>query len=274
MRWAICNEILEDRPLADAFAAFANAGYEALEIAPFTLAPDAAPSELDAERVRRFAADQGLAILGMHWLLARTEGLHVADPARREQTLHRLRSLTRVCAAMGGSIMVFGSPAQRSTPPGMDPAEARSRALEVFGAWAETAHDAGVTVCLEALPRDETAFMTTTQEVIDVVRELDSPAVRLVLDVKSMADERKPMPELIHLAAPYVAHVQANDANRGGPGFGDTDFVPILSALHEIGYDGDISVEAFDYRPDPMTVVTGSIRTLQLAARAAGIPST
>jgi len=274
MRWAICNEILEHLPLADAFDAFADAGYRALELAPFTLAADASPSEADALTVRRLADERGLAILGMHWLLARTEGLHVAEPALRHRTLEHLRSLTRSCAAMGGTVMVFGSPAQRSTPPGMRPVDARAHALELFAAWAETAEEAGVTICLEALPRDETDFMTTTREVIDVVRELDSPAVRLVLDVKSMADEPTPVPELIRLAAPHVAHVQANDANRGGPGFGDTDFVPILATLHEIGYDGDVSVEAFDYRPDPMTVVRGSIRTLRLAGRAAGLPTT
>jgi sugar phosphate isomerase/epimerase len=272
MRWAICNEILEDRALAEAFRVFAEAGYAAVELAPFTLGPQpTALGEAEARRIRRIADDEGLAILGMHWLLARTEGLHIAEKGRRQATLDHLRSLTELCSMLGCSVMVFGSPDQRSTPAGMDPAEARARSLELFAEWAVTADAAGVTICLEALPRAETDFMTTTQEVIDIVEELDSPAVRLVLDVKSMADENQTMPELITLAAPYLAHFQANDANRGGPGFGDTDFVPILAALREVGYDGDISVEAFDYSPDRETVVTGSIRTLEHAARAAGM---
>ena len=40
--------------------------------------------------------------------------------------------------------------------------------------------------------------------------------------------------------------MQANDANRRGPGFGDTDFVPIFSALRQAGYDGFVSVEPFE----------------------------
>jgi D-psicose/D-tagatose/L-ribulose 3-epimerase len=273
MRWALCNEILEDRPLEEAFGFIANVGYEALELAPYTLGPNAPwLEEADRQRVRSAADAAGLAVTGMHWLLARTEGLHVAasDPDQRAATLAHLRGLTMLCADLGGRVMVFGSPDQRSTPAGMSPADARARAVELFGEWATTAETAGVTICLEALPRAETDFMTTTAEVIGIVEELGSPAVRLVLDVKSMADEGRPIPDLVRLAAPYVAHFQANDANRGGPGFGDTDFVPIFGALAEIGYAGDVSVEAFDLSSGPEDVAVRSLDYLRTSASLAG----
>jgi prepilin-type processing-associated H-X9-DG protein len=46
----------------------------------------------------------------------------------------------------------------------------------------------------------------------------------------------------------------ANDANRRGPGFGDTDFRPVFAALKQAGYEGYVSVEVFDYNPDPVTI--------------------
>jgi sugar phosphate isomerase/epimerase len=219
------------------------------------------------------ADDCGLAVTGLHWLLAGTQGLHVSagEPEVRRRTLSYLSELTILCGELGGRVLVFGSPAQRSTPPGMSASEARSRAVDMFADWALSAERAGVTICLEALPADETDFMNTTADVVDIVRSLASPAVRMVLDVKSMSCEPTPIPEQIELAADYLAYFQANDANRRGPGFGATDFVPIFRALTRVGYHGDVSVEAFDFTPDPATVARGSIDYLRRCARTAGI---
>ncbi len=90
----------------------------------------------------------------------------------------------------------------------------------------------------------------------------------MVLDVKSMSAEGTPVPDLIALAAPYLAYFQANDANRRGPGLGGTAFVPIIRALARAGYDGDVSVEALDRGPDPETVARTGYACLRAAEEA------
>ena len=101
-----------------------------------------------------------------------------------------------------------------------------------------------------------------------MVKAIGSPAVRTMLDVKSMCSERTPIPDLVRLAGPYAAHVHANDANRRGPGFGEVDFVPIFRALDEVGYEGYVSVEVFDYSPSPEVIARGSLRYMREAQAA------
>lgn len=275
MRLAICNELFEGWPLTEALAFAAGVGYEAVEIAPFTLG--GAPGELSRQRraqIRDQAAAHGLGITGLHWLLAGAAGVHaaVADPEVARRTLDYLRDLTGLCADLGGRVLVFGSPAQRSTPAGADPAQARARIASTLRAWSAMAADCGMTICLEALPPAETDQITTTAEAVAMVEEIGSPAVRLVLDVKSMCSEDTPVGEQIALAAPYLAYVQVNDASRRGPGLGDTDFVPILRALAQAGYAGDVSVEALDRGPDPVTVARTGYATLRAALGELGLP--
>jgi hypothetical protein len=70
VKFAICNEIFQGWNLPDTFAYARKAGYDAVEIAPFTIArsvrdiPGAQRSE-----IRRMASDAGVGISAIHWVL-------------------------------------------------------------------------------------------------------------------------------------------------------------------------------------------------------------
>ncbi len=266
MTFAICNEIFEGWSFADACAFAARTGYDAIEVAPFTLARYvtdlAAP---DRGRLRDTAARAGLGIVGLHWVLARTEGLHLThpDPAVRARTARYFMDLVDCCADLGGRVIVVGSPRQRNLLPGVSPEQAWAAAAEVFRDAVRRAEDRAVTLCLEPLAPGETDFINTAAEAVRFATQMASPAFKIILDVKAMCAEARPVPQIIRESWPHFAHFHANDRNLKGPGFGDVDFRPIAAALKEVGYTGAVSVEVFDFSDGPETIATRSLEYLR-----------
>jgi sugar phosphate isomerase/epimerase len=266
MRYAICNETFEGWDHERVCRFVAGLGYQGLEIAPFTLAPRI--TDVAAPRRRELrcqAEDCGLTLIGLHWLLAKTEGLHLTspDPAVRQRTADYLGELARCCADLGGDILVFGSPAQRRIPAGATRAQATGYAVDTFRRAAPAIGDAGVRLCLEPLSPPEADFLNTAAEGVELIERIDHPSFMLHLDVKAMSTEETPAPELIRTHIRRLGHFHANDPNRRGPGFGSTDFVPIFRALHDSGYQGWVSVEVFDYSPDPEMIARESLRYMR-----------
>lgn len=262
MRYAICNETFGDWPLARACECAAACGYTGLEIAPFTLARLATDVSAAARtEIRRTLSTAGLDCVGLHWLLAKTDGFHVThpDPAVRSRTVAYLGDLARLCADLGGRVLVFGSPKQRSLLAGVTQAVAADHLHEVFSSLVPILEKTGTVVAIEPLSTAETDVLTTAAETCRLIERIGSSHVRLHLDVKAMASERDSIPEIIRANARHLEHFHANDANLQGPGFGDVDFVPIFAALAEVRYAGWVSVEVFDYSPGAERLARESI---------------
>lgn len=266
MRFAICNELFEGWAFGRVCQFVKSVGYEGLELAPFTLAP--VITDLDAGRradLRMQAADAGVEIIGLHWLLARTEGLHLTspDPGVRARTAEYLVALAEATRDLGGDVMVFGSPRQRSTVAGVSLDQAFDYAAETFHRAMPGVADSGVTICMEPLAPIETNFINTCAEGARLMEAVGHPNFVLHLDVKAMSSEARPVTELIREYIPRTGHFHANDPNMKGPGFGEVDFVPIFRALRDAGYDRWVSVEVFDYQPDAETIARRSIEYMQ-----------
>jgi sugar phosphate isomerase/epimerase len=262
VRYAICNETYVDWPLAKACDHAVAAGYTGIEVAPFTLA--ALATEISAAQrgeMQRTIARAGLDCVGLHWLLAKTEGFHVAhpDPAVRNRTVEYLGELARLCHDLGGRVLVFGSPKQRSLLPGVTPDEAVAHIEEVFTRLVPALETTDTVMALEPLAPSDTDVLTTAAETCRLIERIGSPHVRLHLDVKAMSSEALPIPEIIHASAAHLEHFHANDENLRGPGFGAVDFTPIFQALDDVRYGGWVSVEVFDYTPGPDRLVRESI---------------
>jgi len=266
MKFGICNEIFKDWTIDRTIQYVAAIGYDALEIAPFTLGKlvtDIPAAE--RRRIRELANEKGIAISGIHWVLVQAEGMYVTHPdsAVRERTAQYFCDLVEFCRDLGGKTIVVGSPKQRNIMDGVTHEQAWDWARSVFTNSVRRASDAGVTLCLEPLAPSETNFINTAAEAVSFVQQFGSPHFKIILDVKAMSSEAKPIPQIISESWPHFAYFHANDKNLKGPGFGDVDFKPIAAALKKVGYGGYVSVEVFNFEEGPEAIATRSLDYLK-----------
>lgn len=272
MKFAICNETFRGLSLPETCKLVADTGYQGLEIAPFTLKDDPRDITLsEAEEAGRIVRDHGLEVVGLHWLLVKPEGLHLTTPDAgiRQKTLDFGRHLADLCAAMRGKVMVWGSPKQRSIEAGESYEDAAARATELLRSLGQHCQQQGVSIALEPLGSNETNFLTSASETIELLKRIDNPNIKLHLDVKAMFAEGGSIPSIIAASRDCTIHFHANDPNLQGPGMGELDFQPIADSLIASGYDDWVSVEVFDYSPGAETIARESLKNLKTYFRKA-----
>jgi sugar phosphate isomerase/epimerase len=271
MKYAFCNEMFGEQPFDAACRTMRALGYTGVEIAPFSLRPptdafDVRDVQSDERAlVKQQAADAGLEVVGLHWLLAKTAGLHLTSPQPvvRQATAEYLKALAQLCGDLGGKIIVLGSPQQRNLLPGVGYDDAEQHAAEVLRSAMPACADHGVTLALEPLGPADGNFMLTARSAIHLAELVDSPHCKLHLDVKAMSTEANPFETIIDECRDWLVHFHVNDPNLLGPGMGEVQYGPILTALAEIDYSGWLSLEVFKYEPSPEEIGRQSIEYLR-----------
>jgi sugar phosphate isomerase/epimerase len=247
MKFGMCNEHY-DQPLSEAFDRLAALGYDGVEVTPWTFTDSVRTVATEETRaVREAAASAGLDVIGIPRVFRASDDEHIGTPdaARRERTVDALRATVECCGAIGGDVVVFGSPNQRSVPDGVDREAVWDNAVESFADpdLLAALERTGVTLCMEPLSAPHTDFVTTTDEAVAFAEAVDHPNVGVCLDGYHLASEDEPIPDLLRRAAPHLAHFHADNTEGRGPRHGTVDYGPIVETLRAVGYDGYASLE-------------------------------
>lgn len=266
-RHAICNEVYKGWDFREACRSIRKAGYEGIEIAPFTLAED--PCTLTPEQRREcttIMAGEGLEFVGLHWLMVSPAGLHVTTPdhSLRARSWQHIHDLIDLCADLGpNGKMIFGSPKQRTSTGGMSPADATKHYVDGLANAGQWAARRGVTLLMEALPPADTDVVTSLDEAARWVEQIGNPYVRTMFDSHNAVQEVEPHAVLVERHYPLIKHIHVNELDGKHPGRGNYDFRPVLQVLANRGYQGWISLEAFDFSFGSETIANESIQHMK-----------
>ncbi len=278
-RFGVCNEIFRALDFGESCSAISEIGYSGIEIAPFTLAENPVRlSDEDRSQIRRTIARNQLEFIGLHWLLVSPKGLHATTPDKtlRRQTWDFIGALIDLCRDLrtqpgATSVMVFGSPQQRSASGTVTSAEATEVLVEELARIAPRAENSGVQLLLEPLSRSQTNVVTSLAEAVQIVESIGSPAVQTMFDVHNAVDEALPHSELLRHYMPHIRHVHVNEMDGREPGSGNVDFQTLLSTLSALAYTGWVSLEVFDFSRDARAVASGALSYLKGLASASSL---
>ena len=109
----------------------------------------------------------------------------------------------------------------------------------------KVAEECGVTYCVEAVNRFETAILNTAAEAVDYVSRFDSKNIGVLLDTYHMNIEENNIGDAIRLVGDKLASFHTGENNRTAPGRGHINWDEIFGVLSEIGYKGRIVSEPF-----------------------------
>jgi len=252
-RLAVCNETFEGSSFEEACRLAVATGYTGLEIMPSTLAAD--PASLSPARrgeLRRTMQDSGISFTGLHGVVSAPAGLHLttSDSALRQRSWDYFRKMIDLCADLGQrSYMVLGSSKQRSAAKGESVDDALKRLRDGLAESAPHAQDRGVLLLAEPLAPHLSNVLTSLGQAVELVRSINHPSVKTMFDTHNAVKETEPHDALIRKYAAYIRHVHVNEMDGRHPGTGSYDFGLVLRALHQIEYNGWISLEGFQFKP-------------------------
>ena len=251
---AICNETFQEADFAAGCRLALDTGYTGLEIAPWTLSED--PVKISMQRrneCRGSMTSQGISFVGLHSLLTAPPGeLHITTPdnAVRTRSWDYFRQLIDLCADLGDNgLMILGSGKQRRTVEGSSVEDAVLRLRDGLASVADHAQERGVMILPETLAPHLCDVLTSLEETVALVEEINHPAIWTMFDTHNAVAEKLSHDDLIHNYSHLIKHVHLNEMDGTHPGTGAYDFRVPLRALKEMSYDGWLSLEVFKFEP-------------------------
>jgi D-psicose/D-tagatose/L-ribulose 3-epimerase len=215
------------------------AGFDGVEI------PMYKGCDFPVKDVRRGLAESGLELTVCSILV---DGLSLLadDAAVRAKAVEQLKENIATTAEAGSRIIA----GPLYSPVGFLAGRRRTeeewkRAVDCWQQLGPTLDQYNVTAALEPLNRFETYFLNTAADAARFCDEVGHAKVGILFDTFHANVEEKDIAAGCRTAARHLKHVHTCENDRGTPGSGHVEWKAVFEAIHEIGYDGWLTIESF-----------------------------
>ena len=233
---------LTEKELEEIAPAVAKMGFDHIEI------PMDDPKDLDFAKCKQIIENAGIDSVSFCAAMGPDRDLIDPDPKVRQNGVNYLKACMDGLAIMGGKNFVgpFYSAVGRTWQQTAEERENDMQILvEILRDLSEYAAGKGIVLGVEPLNRFETSFITTAEQVIELVDRVDHPACKVMLDTFHMNIEEDSMGDAIRAVGSRLIQVHSNENNRGTPGKGHVPWQEVAQALKDINFDGVFVIESF-----------------------------
>ena len=216
-------------------------GFEGVEL------PIEDPSLIDGTEVRKALDDHGLTPI-ICGAFGPTRDLTHTDPQVHQQCFDYLDQCFELCNQVGGEFVagpMYSAVGKARLLPPEDRQKEFDLAVANLRKVCDRAASHELQIALEPLNRFETDLINTTEDAMRLVRAIDHPAARVLLDSFHMTIEEQNLQTAINLVGDKLVHVQVSENHRGIPGTGQTQWKKFRKGLEDVGYEGFVSIESF-----------------------------
>jgi len=238
-------------PIALGIARIARFGYEGVEIV-------GEPAKADVAAIKRELASNEVVASSILSIYTPERDIVSSNPSIRRAAIDYVKGNVDYAVALGASVVTFTPTAVGKIIAEVDIKQEWAWAVEAAREVAPYAGDQGIRLVVEPWNRYETYLINRLEQSVAFVDEVDHPAVGCMGDTFHMAIEEADIADAFRLAGHRLAHVHLADSNRAAPGFGHTDFRPIVQALADIKYSGWVSYELLPAAGDVWGVLSGA----------------
>ncbi len=242
MKYSISNIAWDARHDGEMYNFLKDRGFEGIEIAPTRLFANPYDNLETAHQYMHMLKNKyGLQVSSMQSIWYGVQQSIFGSDRDRAYLIDYTKKAILFARAMGIKNLVFGSPRNRNMPDG-DKKAYREIAKAFFKELGDFAEENGTTLSLEPNPVIyNTNFLNHTKETCEFVKEIDSPGLKVNIDMGTMI-YNKENPHLvktyktvinhIHISAPHLEYI--------GP---CKEYETLKKVLGKIEYDGYISIE-------------------------------
>jgi len=249
VKYAINNWVYDDEPLRETFKRLSRYGYDGIEL-------KGEPSLYDIEEIKSLCTEFDLQVTSvLGWTIWGIPGRDLSSPdeAERAAAVKFLKEVVDFTVQLEAPILlVLPFPAGRTTPTG-DPQSEDEWISTAAAEWknavdsvrqvSEYAFNQDLTLAVEPINRFETYQLTTAEQALKFIREVNAVNVKLNLDTYHMnIDESDPV-EAVRRSGEHLVHLHVAGSNRQAPGSGHTDFVELYKVLEALEFQGTIALE-------------------------------
>lgn len=259
LKFYVNNWIFGATSLAEVARRVAAVGFDGIELV-------GEPDAYKPDEVKRLMQDHGLHVLsicGMHPGPDPNDLRLFSHPnaQERQKAIDYVKACVDLAKGVGArSVLVV--PSLVGQPATLVSRQADlDAAVEPMRAAAEYAGSQDILLTIEPINRYEVGLVHSVADSIALAQRIDHPACRAMGDTFHMQiEEGDGIPNAIRRAGQYwFQHLHVADNTREAPGLGTMPWREILRALHDIEYQGGVSLEPLPKGASPYDARGGNI---------------